>query len=168
LSCKPQRKHPHGRGNLKCQLCAEPKQSLRTLYCDGCAAGKAAEMHRRHAAKPETQARLKAKAARWNSDKQGRYSDYLRRTYGISLQQMQQRLALQGGCCEICAKPIFIRAGASGISRADRCCVDHDHKTGRLRALLCSSCNGGLGLFKDSGAALLSAVRYLRWYGVGQ
>ena len=40
-------------------------------------------------------------------------------------------------------------------------CVDHCHKTGSVRGLLCSKCNSGIGMFSDSMKLLLSAVKYL-------
>lgn len=43
--------------------------------------------------------------------------------------------------------------------------VDHCHKTGKVRGLLCHSCNIGLGNFKDNTLLLTSAIRYLQIYG---
>ncbi len=49
-----------------------------------------------------------------------------------------------------------------GKLKPQRCCVDHCHKTGKIRGLLCASCNGGLGLFKDNPQALANAILYLK------
>jgi hypothetical protein len=39
--------------------------------------------------------------------------------------------------------------------------IDHCHKTGKIRGLLCKNCNQGLGQFKDNIDLLLSAAKYL-------
>ena len=57
--------------------------------------------------------------------------------------------AAQGGVCAIC--------GA-----ADAQHVDHDHRTGWLRGILCFNCNGGLGQFRDSADNLANAITYLK------
>jgi hypothetical protein len=54
--------------------------------------------------------------------------------------------------CEICG----------GIDDGKQLAVDHDHLTGHVRGRLCSSCNRGLGLFKDSIPVMERAIHYLR------
>lgn len=59
----------------------------------------------------------------------------------------------QKGLCKICHQP--------PNGRWKRLAVDHDHLTGKVRGLLCHSCNAGLGHFKDSVDALRSAISYI-------
>jgi hypothetical protein len=61
--------------------------------------------------------------------------------------------ATQGGVCAICRR-------ATG--RARRLAVDHDHRTGVVRGLLCSPCNTMLGHGRDQVAFFLRAVDYLQ------
>jgi len=67
--------------------------------------------------------------------------------------------ATQDGKCAICGA----REGhRSRYGRVCRLAVDHDHRTGKVRGLLCNNCNRGLGRFKDSIENLEAAVRYLK------
>ena len=43
----------------------------------------------------------------------------------------------------------------------ERLCIDHDHKTGKFRGILCHSCNASLGLLKDNETTLLNLIKYL-------
>jgi hypothetical protein len=61
----------------------------------------------------------------------------------------------QEGKCAICKSTKFGRAGISYFS------VDHCHKTGKVRGLLCSYCNTALGQMDDSIDRLKSAIEYL-------
>jgi len=58
---------------------------------------------------------------------------------------------LQGYQCAICG----------GTDPGGRWCADHDHKTDKLRSVLCHKCNAGLGLFEDTPALLRAAAAYL-------
>lgn len=89
-------------------------------------------------------------------------SDYTRsgallRVYGITVEQYDAMLAEQGGVCALCGKPPAMNGGPSG----NRLHVDHDHETGRVRALLCSTCNISLGGFRDDPVLLRKAADYL-------
>ena len=70
--------------------------------------------------------------------------------YGILPEEYDQLLIEQNNKCAICRSPI-------GYESA----VDHDHETGKVRGLLCGSCNKGLGFFKDNIDSLKAAAKYL-------
>jgi hypothetical protein len=75
--------------------------------------------------------------------------------FGITPEQYEGLLAVQGGVCAICDEP------DRSIDKP-RLAVDHDHETKDVRGLLCVSCNRGLGFFRDNPDILVKAVEYLR------
>lgn len=77
-----------------------------------------------------------------------------KRKHGISHVEYDRMLDLQGGVCAIC------KSNKSG-SRWESFNIDHDHETGQIRGLLCSSCNMGLGMFRDRADLLIEAAKYL-------
>ncbi len=79
----------------------------------------------------------------------------IERTYGITLKEYERLYLLQNGMCAICHRPEMAK-GRLFLA------VDHSHRNGHVRGLLCSNCNTALGLFKDSLENLRSAVRYLK------
>lgn len=86
----------------------------------------------------------------------------LLRTYGITLEDYQTMVSWGDGKCSICAQEEKIIDKRSGKVRA--LAVDHDHKTGIVRGLLCSKCNRGLGMFNENIQLLEDAVNYLIAY----
>lgn len=68
-------------------------------------------------------------------------------------------LEQQGGCCAICGK--------SEKDNGQRLAIDHNHTTHKLRALLCRSCNTGLGAFIDDEVLLSKAIEYLKRFADG-
>ena len=79
----------------------------------------------------------------------------LLREYGISLEQFENMKAKQHGKCAICQNEFKDSVDT---------CVDHNHTTGQVRELLCNHCNRAIGLFKESIAAVKSALLYLEKY----
>jgi len=77
----------------------------------------------------------------------------MRRQYGISMEEFEGLLEFQGGGCAICSKPI------EELRR--RMNIDHDHKSGKVRGILCSGCNTGLGHLGDNIEGLKKALYYL-------
>ena len=81
----------------------------------------------------------------------------LRENFNISLRQYQEMHDNQNGKCAICNEPeTQMRSG-----KVRALAVDHDHKTGAIRGLLCSDCNTGIGKLKDNPKILQSAIQYL-------
>lgn len=72
--------------------------------------------------------------------------------YGISREAQELLLEQQGHLCALCRRP----PGKKRLS------VDHDHKTGHVRGMLCSPCNTALGSLQDSPELCERAAKYLR------
>jgi hypothetical protein len=80
--------------------------------------------------------------------------------YGLTLGDYAVLLEEQGYCCKICKSK-----EPKGQSTDGRFYVDHNHKTGEVRGLLCNDCNTALGLLKDSPELLAKAGLYLLTHG---
>jgi len=125
------------------------------------------EKQERYRANPDV---AKARVKRWQQANAERVNEYhrhrrlepavkraeraghLKRKYGITIDQYEALLEAQGGGCAICGRP-----PRSDISLH----VDHDHKTGRIRGILCFSCNNALADFGEDHAVLAKAIAYL-------
>jgi hypothetical protein len=73
---------------------------------------------------------------------------HLKRKYGLTLEEFDALLASRGGGCAICGK-----AGADN--------VDHDHRTGRVRGILCWNCNIAIGQLEDDSDRARAMAEYL-------
>lgn len=78
------------------------------------------------------------------------------KSYGLTYVSYKRRYEIQGRRCAICSE---LREW-SGFGKLPFC-VDHDHRTGKVRGLLCSQCNSGLGFFRDNRDSLINAITYL-------
>lgn len=76
---------------------------------------------------------------------------HLIRKYGITLEDQRRMQEAQDHKCKICCE----------IITEKNLHVDHCHKTGRIRGLLCRRCNRAIGLLKDDPTVLYSAIGYL-------
>jgi hypothetical protein len=85
----------------------------------------------------------------------------MRKLYGMTLGEFDALVEKQNGACEICGK-IPSPDNQYAYSRLN---VDHDHKTGKVRGLLCANCNRAIGMFGDNPATLNRAADYLRKAG---
>lgn len=82
----------------------------------------------------------------------------LKKSYGIDLTQYNQMHDNQNGVCAICQNKETAVAKDGTIRLMP---VDHCHVTGKIRALLCTTCNTALGGFKDDPALLRKAAEYI-------
>jgi hypothetical protein len=83
----------------------------------------------------------------------------IKKKFGLTLDRFDEMLRHQGGGCAICAAT---DPGGQGNFH-----VDHCHVTRVVRGLLCHRCNTGLGLFRESPAALQRAIACLQRHDPG-
>lgn len=78
---------------------------------------------------------------------------WFKRAYGISVEEYEALVFIQKGSCAICKRPCKTNKALS---------VDHDHKTGKIRGLLCQACNSALGFMEDSIDNIENMIKYLK------
>ena len=81
---------------------------------------------------------------------------HLQTTYGLTLEDYDYMLENQNEGCAIC--------GTKDTGKWKHFCVDHNHKTGEVRGLLCHKCNLGLGALNDDLDIIKKAIVYLEIY----
>jgi len=74
--------------------------------------------------------------------------------YKITQEKYDSMYEEQNYCCAIC--------GVNEKTLNKKLCVDHDHKSGKVRGLLCNNCNFAIGAMKDDPTILENAIAYLR------
>jgi hypothetical protein len=77
--------------------------------------------------------------------------------YGISEKEYMDLYEKNNYCCYICGKEELVKRNG----KIKRLAIDHCHKTGKVRGLLCQNCNRGIGLLGDDIERLKSAIKYL-------
>lgn len=77
--------------------------------------------------------------------------------YGMSPEDVEQMLADQDGSCAICFRPVSL----------DKVNIDHCHASGKVRAILCRSCNLALGFMQDDPERIERAASYVRLHATG-
>jgi len=75
---------------------------------------------------------------------------YLKSEYKISPKQFDNMVKIQNGGCAIC-----------DVKLGNKLYIDHNHKTGKIRGLLCNTCNRAIGLLKHDTEILKRAQLYL-------
>lgn len=102
----------------------------------------------------KTSPKKRASVAKWMAANPDKVKEIkLKHYYGITIEQYKAMKANQGDVCKICKQVCLSGRDLS---------VDHDHKTGQVRALLCHKCNYLLGSANDNVHILQNAIEYLR------
>jgi hypothetical protein len=113
-------------------------------------------------AKPENAAKKRARGKRYyERHRERRLAGQRFQNYRCTHEEYAAMLDAQSGKCAICGR----EETATRNGRVKQLSVDHDHVTGRIRALLCGGCNVGLGAFQNNPAALAAAIEYLKLHG---
>ena len=162
----------------RCRICEETlpydafyaMKGMRDGYRNECKACSLAARAAKYASDPEMRRRAQQRVRSWQEDnreqflaQRARYRaegrlkaiarrSHLKRTFGITPEDYERRLAQQGGGCAVCA-----RAPKAGKSLH----VDHDHETGYVRGLLCFKCNAALGQLDDDLDRIERALTYV-------
>lgn len=136
------------------------QQKYRRFACRNCWAKRQKAYSSKHPIEAirAKQAEYRSRKKMWSSekmeaDRRRRYGNWLKRNYGITIDNYDSMLASQGGRCALC--------GTDKPRGRGRFHVDHCHKTNNVRALLCTECNMMLGLAKDSVTTLQKAANYI-------
>lgn len=113
---------------------------------------------------------LNAYTSQWQKDNWGYWLKYqmkhkekikgkLLKQYGMTVDAYRTLVEAQNGLCKICGKPeTQPTKNGSGVRELS---VDHDHRTGRVRGLLCNKCNVRLGMVDDDLELLRKMIDYL-------
>lgn len=137
-----------------CKKCGQPGDFYKSnpTRCKVCVKGQATQWY------ADNTERAKANVAA-NRDPVAARTWQLKRLYNLTPEQFEARVREQNGVCHLCQRP------PRGKARNDKVLhVDHDHRTGKVRRLLCSSCNRAIGLMQDEAFLLEKAAEYVREY----
>lgn len=143
-------------------------------------AEKKREYNRAYNARPENKERIKEQQRAYNAKNKERIKEQkhaynarpenkewrkklsrankLKRKYGLTPQDEDAMVAAQNGLCATCGKP------PRGKINNTRLVVDHCHKPAKVRGMLCSKCNSGLGFADDSPTLLRKMATYIESY----
>lgn len=119
---------------------------------------------------PELQKKRRVDSLKWQSkNPEKRWFNYrnshLKFHYNITLDQYNEMLKKQNGLCAICNQEETWTYSSGKVASL---AVDHCHKTGKVRGLLCRDCNQSIGKFKDDYNLLRKAYEYLYSYTEGE
>jgi hypothetical protein len=146
-----------------CSVCSEIKDAsnfqLKGKQCKSCRAAYRKTHELKYSELTEEQKKKRRAATEsWRlrnpeiAFERARNKEY-RKKYGITLEDYNTMLAKQNNVCAICQQSC-----ATGMNLA----VDHDHTTGKVRALLCKNCNTAIGLLGEDTDRMAKAIEYIQ------
>lgn len=139
-----------------CKSCHRAFAKARFDSRPGLAAKNSSDYRKRNPGRAAEDGR-KWRAENPEKSKSGRRPRHLR-IYGLTEESFQQIFSSQRGRCKVCQK---------SIGGSIKFHIDHCHKTGVVRGILCPTCNFGLGSFHDSPEKLRAAADYLETFSKG-
>lgn len=77
--------------------------------------------------------------------------------FGVTAEELEDMTLEQNNTCAICGKPESRMRNGVPL----RLCIDHNHRTGVVRGLLCSRCNVAIGMMDDDPDLFLAAAQYI-------
>jgi hypothetical protein len=122
--------------------------------CRDCRGTRRRQLYLENHEKNKVKSKIKSKNFRMTRKEYCRNYD-LKRHYGITSEDFDNMLKEQNGVCKICSRE-------NPTGKHNRFHVDHCHETSKVRGLLCSPCNLGLGAFGDNTEVLTEAIKYLK------
>ena len=97
----------------------------------------------------------------WSKEKNQEYlrKQNLKHKFNITIEEYETMFRVQNGKCAICRNPETALEPRTGLPK--RLAVDHDKSTGKIRELLCTGCNTGIGNLKHDIHYMANAIAYL-------
>lgn len=145
----------HGLSTL-CKLCEgeRTRKAKHQHYLKSPAHKRAMARKSKRAYYQRNREEIMSKSTEYKRRNPGRVKAYLLKyKYKLTPEERASMMEEQRGCCEIC-----------GTFQGEKLEIDHNHATGKVRAMLCHHCNMGLGMFKDDMELLSLARSYLYHY----
>lgn len=121
--------------------------------CRDCRSSRKKELYQNRLEHFRNKSKINARIFRKENPGYQRQYD-LKRIYGITTDDYNTMLKEQNNCCSLCKTD-------NPKTKSNVFVVDHCHSSGKVRALLCSTCNAGLGAFYDNTELLTKAIEYL-------
>ena len=111
----------------------------------------------------DNKVRIKYRQRHYKSVIKKERSRMLKNRYGITSDEYVNLLKKQNYCCKICRRHVSKNNILPDKSGTKRFSIDHCHRTGNIRGLLCGNCNRAIGLMNDDPELLQQAMRYLNY-----